>query len=64
MTLPTDPDGPNGARLSLGDVFIFAGAALLLTGLFLFDWRLAMAAVGGLLLLLGWFMLFKPGNGR
>lgn len=39
--------------IDLGDLLIVAGVALLMTGLYLFDWRLAMIGGGALLIVFG-----------
>lgn len=59
-----EPAGQTGGRIALGDILVLVGVITLLTGLALFDWRLAVAAAGGLVMLPGWFMIFRPGNGR
>ena len=48
-------------KVTLGDVLVIVGVGLLLTGLALYDWRLALAAGGLLLLVLGSLRL--KGNG-
>lgn len=39
--------------IDLGDLLIVAGVALLLAGLYLIDWRLALVGGGALLILFG-----------
>ncbi len=39
--------------LDVGDLLILLGACMLLAGLYLYDWRLALAALGGLIMLMG-----------
>lgn len=43
----------NGGKMTFGDVLVVVGAGLLLAGLGLLDWRLALAAGGLLLLVMG-----------
>ncbi len=40
-------------KLDIGDFLVFVGGIMLLVGLYLLDWRLALAAGGGMLIILG-----------